>query len=112
MPDEMTGNTEATAKFESSKSHAAQAAEDLRAAAEAKATELRAVEEAKAQEYRSRAEQAYSDARTRARTPERLFAIIFVKKAKNDRRVMDEAPPRFYNSCVWWSAGGAGKRIR
>jgi ElaB/YqjD/DUF883 family membrane-anchored ribosome-binding protein len=57
-----------TARFESGKTHARQAADDLRAAAEAKAQELRSIAEAKAQEYRGRAEQAYDQARTRVRT--------------------------------------------
>jgi ElaB/YqjD/DUF883 family membrane-anchored ribosome-binding protein len=71
MPDETATNPEtggASSKFESGKSHAAHAAEDLRAAAEAKAQELHAQAEAKAQEWRSKAEQAYSEAQTRART--------------------------------------------
>ncbi len=49
--------SEPTNKFESGKTHAKQAAEDLRAAAGAKA-----------QEYRGRVEQAYQSARTRARS--------------------------------------------
>ena len=61
-------NDPAAAKYESGKSHAAQAAEELRAAAEAKAAALRAQAEAKAQEWKGRAEQVYSDAQTRART--------------------------------------------
>ena len=48
---------EAQAKFESSKTHARQAAEDLRTAAGAVATE-----------YRDKAEQAWGDARDRVRT--------------------------------------------
>jgi ElaB/YqjD/DUF883 family membrane-anchored ribosome-binding protein len=62
-----SGNTAST-KFESGKSHAIHAAEDLRAAAEAKAHELRAIAEAKAQEYRGKAEHAFGEARVRART--------------------------------------------
>lgn len=62
------GTQEAGAKFESGKSHAAKAAEDLRAAAEAKAQELRATAGAKAQEWRGKAEQAYGDATDKART--------------------------------------------
>ncbi|SRR5581483_6450504 len=63
-----TGTADPNAKFESGKTHARQAAEDLRAAAEAKAQELRSTAEAKASELRDRAEQAYSDVRNRART--------------------------------------------
>ena len=48
---------DATSKFESGKTHAKQAAEDIRAAAETKAHEIR-----------GRAEQAYQQARTRARS--------------------------------------------
>jgi ElaB/YqjD/DUF883 family membrane-anchored ribosome-binding protein len=73
MPDETGFNQDPikpnpAAKFESGKTHVAQAAEDIRAAAEAKAAELRATAEAKAQEWRGKAEQAYSDAQDRART--------------------------------------------
>jgi ElaB/YqjD/DUF883 family membrane-anchored ribosome-binding protein len=67
MPNE-SKNQEATAKFESGKAHAYQAAEELREAAEAKARELRSVAEAKAGEYRHKAEQAYDDAATRVRS--------------------------------------------
>src|SRR5439155_14942341 len=67
MPDEQVTN-DATRKFESGKTHAKQAAEDLRAAAEAKAQELRSTAEAKAQELRGRAEQTYGEYRDRART--------------------------------------------
>jgi len=59
------GQTAAT-KFESGKSHAIHAAEDLKAAAEAKAHELRAIAEAKAQELRGKAEHAFGEAKTRA----------------------------------------------
>ena len=48
---------EAASKFESGKTHARQAAEDLRSAAGAKA-----------QEFRGRAEQVYEQARSRARS--------------------------------------------
>jgi ElaB/YqjD/DUF883 family membrane-anchored ribosome-binding protein len=68
MADETTTNQDATDKFESGKTHARQAAEELRGAAEAKARELRATAEAKAQEYREKAEHAFEDARARART--------------------------------------------
>jgi len=52
-----TTNTESTDKFESGKSHAKQAAQDIRSAAEAKASELR-----------GKAEQAYGQAKDRARS--------------------------------------------
>lgn len=61
-------NQDPASKFESGKTHAKQAAEDLRAAAEEKANQLKGVAEAKAQEFRGKAEQAYEQARTRART--------------------------------------------
>jgi len=61
-------NQDAASKFESGKTHAKQAAEDLRAAAEEKASQFRGVAEAKAQEFRGKAEDAYSQARTRARS--------------------------------------------
>lgn len=67
MPDE-TLPKEATSKFESGKSHAVHAAEDLRAAAELKAQELRHAAEVRAQELRGRAEHVYSEAKTRARS--------------------------------------------
>jgi ElaB/YqjD/DUF883 family membrane-anchored ribosome-binding protein len=51
------GTTEQGSRLESTKTHARQAAEDLRTAA----TEM-------AQDYRGRAEQAWGDATTRART--------------------------------------------
>lgn len=63
-----TTEQDAAAKFQSGKTHAKQAAEDLRAAAESKAHDLRVAAEQKAQELRGRAEQAYGDARVRART--------------------------------------------
>ena len=59
---------EAASKLESGKSHAKQAAQDLRAAAETKAQDLRAVAETKARELREKAEQAYEQARTKARS--------------------------------------------
>lgn len=70
-------NQDKTSKFEAGKTHAKQAAEELRAAAEEKAAELRATAEAKAaefratagtkvQEYRAKAEETYEHARTRA----------------------------------------------
>lgn len=58
----------ASTKFESGKSHAIHAAEDLKAAAEAKAHELRTAAEAKAQEFRGKAEHAFDEARVKART--------------------------------------------
>lgn len=67
MPEETLTN-DASAKLESGKTHAKQAAEDLRAAAEAKAAEFRATAGAKAQEFRGKAEQVYGDYRDRART--------------------------------------------
>jgi ElaB/YqjD/DUF883 family membrane-anchored ribosome-binding protein len=68
MSNETIPGENAANKFESGKSHAIHAAEDLRAAAEAKAKELRSIAEAKAQEYRGRAEHAYGEARVKART--------------------------------------------
>jgi len=61
-------HAEAAEKFESSKVHAKQAAEDLKAAANAKASELRSAAEVKAQELRGQAEKVYGDYRARART--------------------------------------------
>ncbi len=66
MPEEMNETQTASTKFESGKSHAAHAAEDLKAAAEAKARELRAMAEAKAQELRGKAEHAIGEARVKA----------------------------------------------
>jgi ElaB/YqjD/DUF883 family membrane-anchored ribosome-binding protein len=65
--------------FEGAKTHARQAAEELRAAAEAKAKELkqaaeikakelRAAATAKADEFRGRAEEYYGEARERAKS--------------------------------------------
>jgi ElaB/YqjD/DUF883 family membrane-anchored ribosome-binding protein len=68
MPNETIPGQTASTKFESGKTHAVHAAEDLRAAAEAKAQELRAVAEAKAHEYRGKAEHAFDEARVKART--------------------------------------------
>lgn len=59
---------EAAAKLESGKSHAKQAARDIRGAAEAKAQDLKDTAEHKANELRGRAEQAYEQALVRART--------------------------------------------
>ena len=59
-------NQESASKFEAGKTHAKQAAEELRAAAEAKAAELRATAGTKVQEYRSKAEEGFEQARTRA----------------------------------------------
>jgi ElaB/YqjD/DUF883 family membrane-anchored ribosome-binding protein len=67
------------ASFEGAKTHARQAAEELRAAAEAKARELKVAAEAKARELRAaanvkadeirgRAEEYYGEARDRAKT--------------------------------------------
>lgn len=72
-------STAGNENLEAGKSHARQAAEDLRTAAEAKARELRSAAEAKANEFRSaaeakadefrhRAEDYYGQARERART--------------------------------------------
>ena len=55
-------------KFESSKTHVRQAAEDLKSAAGVVADEWKSVAGAKAGEYREKAEQAWDDARERART--------------------------------------------
>jgi len=68
MPNETIPGQTASNKFESGKTHAMHAAEDLKAAAEAKAHELRAVAEAKAQEFRGKAEHAFDEARVKART--------------------------------------------
>ena len=68
---------DSASKFEAGKTHAKQAAEELRAAAEEKATQLRAAAETKAaelratagtkvQEYRVKAEETYEQARTQA----------------------------------------------
>ena len=65
---EETLNNPTASKFESGKTHAIHAAEDLRAAAEAKAQELRSAAETKAQELRGKAEQVYGNYRTRAMT--------------------------------------------
>jgi len=58
--------TDPNGKLDSSKQHAVQAAQDLRAAAEAKAAQLRTAAEAKANELRGRAEDIYGDVRNRA----------------------------------------------
>ena len=55
-------------KFESSKTHVRQAAEDFKSAAGVVADEWKSVAGAKAEEYRGKAEQAWDDARERART--------------------------------------------
>ncbi|HWB58767.1 MAG TPA: hypothetical protein VG733_04710 [Chthoniobacteraceae bacterium] len=62
--NETTGT--ASSKFESGKSHAMHAAEDLKAAAEAKARELRARAETKANELRDRAEHVFDEAKVKA----------------------------------------------
>lgn len=59
---------DAQRKFESSKTHVRQAAEDLRSAAGEIAGDLRSAAGAVAEEYRGKAEQAWDDARERART--------------------------------------------
>ena len=68
MPNESIAGETAATKFESGKSHAVHAAEDLKAAAEAKAHELRTVAEAKAHEFRGKAEHAFDEAKVKART--------------------------------------------
>jgi ElaB/YqjD/DUF883 family membrane-anchored ribosome-binding protein len=68
MSNETIPGETASTKFESGKTHAKHAAEDLRAAAEAKAHELRAIAEAKAEEYRGKAEHAIGEARVKVRT--------------------------------------------
>ena len=55
-------------KFESSKTHARQAAEDLRSAAGAVAGEWKSAAGTMAEEYRDKAEQVWGDARERVRT--------------------------------------------
>jgi ElaB/YqjD/DUF883 family membrane-anchored ribosome-binding protein len=77
MSDTTELNQDSASKFEAGKTHAKQAAEELRAAAEEKAAQFRAAAEAKAaefratagtkvQEYRTKAEETYEQARTRA----------------------------------------------
>ena len=65
-----TGSAPAAAqnKFESSKTHVRQAAEDFKSAAGVVAEEWKSAAGAKADEYRGKAEQAWDDARERART--------------------------------------------
>ena len=58
--------TDPAQKLDSGKTHAVQAAQDLRAAAEAKAAQARAAAETKAGELRERATQTYGDVRDRA----------------------------------------------
>ena len=65
---EETVTNDASAKFESGKSHAKNAANDLRDAATAKAQELRETAQAKAQELRGKAEHTYGQYRSQART--------------------------------------------
>jgi ElaB/YqjD/DUF883 family membrane-anchored ribosome-binding protein len=55
-------------KFESSKTHARKAAEDLKSAAGVMAEDLKSAAGAMAEEYRGKAEQVWGDARDRART--------------------------------------------
>lgn len=59
---------DATQRFESGKSHAAEAASEFRAAAEAKLSDLRETVNQRAGEYRERAGQVWSDTTARART--------------------------------------------
>lgn len=59
---------EATEKFQRGKSHAAEAASELRAAAEAKLQDLRDTLNQRAGEYRARANQVWVDTTGRART--------------------------------------------
>ena len=63
-----SGVGDAQDKFESSKTHARKAAEDLRDAAGAIAGEYRGKAEQAWGDARNKAEQAWGDARTRART--------------------------------------------
>ena len=58
----------ANEKFQSGKSHATEAACDLRAAAEAKLQDLRDTLNERAGQYRDRANQVWTDAAGRART--------------------------------------------
>jgi ElaB/YqjD/DUF883 family membrane-anchored ribosome-binding protein len=59
---------DAADKFQSGKSHATEAAKDIRAAAEAKLNDLRDTLNQRAGEYRERAGQVWSDTTVRART--------------------------------------------
>ena len=59
---------EANHKFQSSKTHAAEAARELREAAAAKASDLRETLTERAGEYRERANRVWSDTTVRART--------------------------------------------
>lgn len=59
---------EANHKFQSSKTHAAEAARELREAAAAKANDLRETLTERAGEYRERANRVWSDTSVRART--------------------------------------------
>ena len=58
----------ANEKFQSGKSHAAEAASELRAAAEAKLQDLRETLNERAGQYRERANQVWADTTGRART--------------------------------------------
>ncbi len=58
----------ANEKFQSGKSHAAEAANELRAAAEAKLQDLRETLNERAGQYRERANQVWADTTGRART--------------------------------------------
>jgi ElaB/YqjD/DUF883 family membrane-anchored ribosome-binding protein len=70
MPDDNKTNRtpDAAAKFESSKTHARKAADDLRSAAGAVAEEYRDKAEHAWDDARGKAEQAWDDAKVRART--------------------------------------------
>lgn len=73
MPDDNKTNStpatpDAAGKFESSKTHARKAAEDLRSAAGAVAEEYRDKAEHVWDDARGKAEQAWDDAKVRART--------------------------------------------
>jgi ElaB/YqjD/DUF883 family membrane-anchored ribosome-binding protein len=59
---------EAVDKFQSGKTHATEAAKDIRAAAEAKLNDLRDTLNQRAGEYRERAGQVWSDTTVRARS--------------------------------------------
>ncbi len=63
-----TGPATAQGKFESSKTHARKAADDLKSAAGVMAEDLKSAATSMAGEYRDKAEQVWGDARDRART--------------------------------------------
>jgi ElaB/YqjD/DUF883 family membrane-anchored ribosome-binding protein len=62
------GGGAAQAKFESSKTHARKAAEDLKSAAGVMAEDLKSAATTMAEEYRDKAEHVWGEARDRART--------------------------------------------